>query len=328
MTENKMTENRMTEERTAEEIHSFYKADGAPENPEADYIVRATAYNGQVRALAIRSTALCSEALRIHQTSPVATAALGRFLSGSLLLADSLKSEDDTQTTIIRCDGPIHGMTAVCDSKGNVRGYCNEPVVENTFHYPGKLDVGSAIGQGILTVIRDFGLKEPYVGAVELISGEIAEDFTRYLAESEQTPSIMSLGVLLDGNGVAHAGGFLIQLLPGAEEDIIEIMEKRAGGGFPDVTFLMKEGMNPEKILDMFLGDPGINYLSATKVSYTCNCSRDRMERNLITLGKVQLDELSEDENGISLECHFCDKVYSFDREALHRLSSLSIAAE
>jgi molecular chaperone Hsp33 len=177
-------------------------------------------------------------------------------------------------------------------------------------------------------VIRDLGLKEPYVGNVKLVSGEIAEDFTRYLAESEQTPSIMSLGVLLDSKGVAQAGGFLVQLLPGAGEDIIETIEKRAGGGFPDVSFLMKEGMNPEQILDIFLGDPEINYLSATKVSYACNCSQDRMERNLITLGKVQLDELSEDVNGISLECHFCDKVYSFDRESLLRLSSLIGNAE
>ena len=309
-----MTENR----------HSFYKADGAPEDQAADYIVRATAYGGQVRALAIRSTALCREALAIHKTSPVATAALGRFLSGSLLLADNLKSEQDTQTTIIRCDGPLHGMTAVCDAMGSVRGYCNEPVVENTFHYPGKLDVGAAVGSGILTVIRDLGMKEPYVGTVQLVSGEIAEDFTYYLAASEQTPSIMSLGVLLEKGGVAHAGGFLVQLMPGAGEDMIELMEKRAAGGFPDVTYLMNEGMNPEQILDMFLGDPQIEYLTATQVHYSCNCSRDRMERNLLTLGKTQLDELSEDPNGISLECHFCDKIYSFDRKSLLDLSSLS----
>jgi len=303
---------------------SFYKADGAPEDKDAGYIVRATAYGGQVRALAIRSTALCREALAIHKTSPVAAAALGRFLSGSLLLADNLKSEDDTQTTIIRCEGPLHGMTAVCDAKGNVRGYCNEPVVENTFHYPGKLDVGAAVGAGILTVIRDFGLKEPYVGTVQLVSGEIAEDFTYYLAVSEQTPSIMSLGVLLEDNDVAHAGGFLVQLMPGAGEDIIELMEKRSGGGFPDVTFLLKEGMNPEQILDMFLGDPEINFLNASRVQYACNCSRERMERNLLTLGKAELDDLAKDEKGISLECHFCDKIYSFDRESILSLSKLS----
>ena len=303
---------------------SFYRADGTPEDIQADYIVRATAYGGHVRALAIRSTALCRKALEIHKTSPVAAAALGRFLSGSLLLADNLKSEEDTQTTIIRCDGPIHGMTAVCDAKGNVRGYCNEPVVENTFHYPGKLDVGAAVGNGVLTVIRDFGLKEPYVGTVQLVSGEIAEDFTYYLAASEQTPSIMSLGVLLGADGIVHAGGFLVQLMPGAGEDLIELMEKRAGGGFPDVTFLMNEGMNPEQILDMFLGDPEIHYLTATRVQYSCNCSRDRMERNLMTLGKNELLELSKDAKGISLECHFCDKIYSFDQESLLRLASLT----
>jgi len=307
-----------------ENKNSFYKTDGTPEDPQADYIVRATAFNGQVRALAIRSTSLCREALRIHRTSPVATAALGRFLSGSLLLADNLKSEEDTQTTIIRCDGPLHGMTAVCDAKGNVRGYCNEPVVENTFHAPGKLDVGAAVGNGILTVIRDFGLKEPYVGTVKLVSGEIAEDFTYYLAVSEQTPSIMSLGVLVDNSGVVHAGGFLVQVMPGAGDDLLDFLEKRAGGGFPDVTFLMSEGMNPEKILDMFLGDPQIEYLTATQVQFSCNCSRDRMERNLLTLGKAQLDELSEDEKGISLECHFCGTKYQFDRESLLALSSLS----
>ena len=307
-----------------ENKHLFYKADGAPEDPAADYIVRATAYDGQVRALAIRSTSLCREVLAIHKTSPVATAALGRFLSGSLLLADNLKSEQDTQTTIIRCDGPLQGMTAVCDATGNIRGYCNEPVVENTFHYPGKLNVGAAVGKGILTVIRDLGLKEPYVGSVQLVSGEIAEDFTYYLAASEQTPSIMSLGVLLDKDGVTQAGGFLVQLLPGAAEDLIDRMEKRAEGGFPDVTFLMNEGMNPEQILDMFLGDPEIDYLTATQVQYSCTCSRDRMERNLLTLGKMQLDELSEDPKGISLECHFCDKIYSFDRKSLLELSLLS----
>jgi len=282
---------------------------------EQDYIVCAAAFEGKVRALAIRSTNLCRESLAIHKTSPVATAALGRFLTGSLLLADTLKGEDDTQTTNIRCDGPIRGMTAVCDSKGNVRGYCNVPVVENTFHYPGKMDVGAAVGNGMLTVIRDLGLKEPYVGSVELISGEIAEDFTYYLAVSEQTPSILSLGVLLDSNGLKHAGGFLVQLMPGAGEEMIDYLEKRAYGGFPDVTFLLEEGMSPEQILDLFLGDPEIQYLSTKNVRFQCNCSRDRMERNLMTLGVSDLQDLGNDDNGIRLECHFCDKMYSFSKE-------------
>lgn len=303
-----------------EEKKSFYRADGAPEDPDADYIVRATAYEGHVRALAIRSTQLCRDALAAHRTSPVATAALGRFLTASLLLADNLKSAEDTQTTNIRCDGPIHGMTAVCDAAGNVRGYCNVPVVETTLHSPGKLNVGAAVGSGMLTVIRDLGLKEPYIGSVELVSGEIAEDFTYYLAVSEQTPSIVALGVLLDANGVSHAGGYMIQVMPGAGEDVISRLEERAQGGFPDVTFLLNEGLNPEKILDMFLGDPDIAYLGASTVRFKCNCSRDRMERNLLTLGAKQLHELAMDENGIRLECHFCEKGYVFSREDILQL--------
>ena len=287
---------------------------------DTDYIVRATAFDGRVRAIAIRSTYLCRASLAIHKTSPVATAALGRFLTGSLLLSDTLKSDGDTQTTSIRCEGPIHGMTAVCDAKGHVRGYCHEPVVENTFHFPGKLDVGAAIGKGMLTVIRDMGMKEPYVGSVQLVSGEIAEDFTYYLAVSEQTPSVMSLGVLLNRDGVTHAGGFLVQLMPGAGEDLIDYLEKRACGGFPDVTFLLSEGMTPEQVLDLFLGDPDIQYLNTSPVSYECNCSRDRMERNLMTLGIAELEDLGRDQKGITLECHFCDQVYSFSQEELHAL--------
>ncbi|MBR4819503.1 MAG: Hsp33 family molecular chaperone HslO [Clostridiales bacterium] len=282
---------------------------------DSDYIVTATALSGKVRALAIRSTNLVKEALRIHNTSPVATAALGRFLTGTLFLADTLKGEGDSLTTNIRSDGPLQGMTAVADSHGNVRGYCLEPVVETTYHRPGKLNVGAAVGNGKLTVVKDFGLKEPYVGQVELVSGEIAEDFTYYLASSEQTPSIVSLGVGIDANGVTCAGGFMVQLLPGADEETISYLENRVSGGFPDVTFLLNEGMNPEKILDMFLGDKDICFLEGRKVAYKCNCSRDRMERNLMAIGKKDLTELSEDPNGIDLECHFCDQKYHFSQE-------------
>jgi molecular chaperone Hsp33 len=206
-------------------------------------------------------------------------------------------------------------MTAVADSHGNVRGYCLEPVVETTYHRPGKLNVGAAVGNGKLTVVKDFGLKEPYVGQVELVSGEIAEDFTYYLASSEQTPSIVSLGVGIDANGVTCAGGFMVQLLPGADEETISYLEDRVSGGFPDVTFLLQEGMNPEKILDMFLGDKEICFLEGRKVAYKCNCSRERMERNLMAIGKKDLTELSEDPNGIDLECHFCDQKYHFSQE-------------
>lgn len=295
-------------------MDDFYLAPGSPTD-DSDYIVTATALSGKVRALAIRSTNLVKEALRIHNTSPVATAALGRFLTGTLFLADTLKGEGDSLTTNIRSDGPLQGMTAVADSHGNVRGYCLEPVVETTYHRPGKLNVGAAVGNGKLTVVKDFGLKEPYVGQVELVSGEIAEDFTYYLASSEQTPSIVSLGVGIDANGVTCAGGFMVQLLPGADEETISYLENRVSGGFPDVTFLLNEGMNPEKILDMFLGDKDICFLEGRKVAYKCNCSRDRMERNLMAIGKKDLTELSEDPNGIDLECHFCDQKYHFSQE-------------
>lgn len=302
-------------------MDDFYLAPGSPTDG-SDYIVTATALSGKVRALAVRSTELVKEALRIHKTSPVATAALGRFLTGTLFVADTLKGEGDTITANIRSDGPLQGMTAVADSHGNVRGYCLEPVVETTYQRPGKLNVGAAVGSGKLTVVKDFGLKEPYVGQVELISGEIAEDFTYYFASSEQTPSIVSLGVSLDTNGVTCAGGFMVQLLPGADEETISYLEDRVNGGFPEVSFLLQEGMNPEKILDMFLGDKDICFLEGRKVAYKCNCSRDRMERNLMAIGKKDLTELSLDPNGIDLECHFCDQRYHFSQEDVKALIS------
>ena len=302
-------------------MDDFYLAPGSPTDG-SDYIVTATALSGKVRALAVRSTEIVKEALRIHKTSPVATAALGRFLTGTLFVADTLKGEGDTITANIRSDGPLQGMTAVADSHGNVRGYCLEPVVETTYQRPGKLNVGAAVGSGKLTVVKDFGLKEPYVGQVELISGEIAEDFTYYFASSEQTPSIVSLGVSLDTNGVTCAGGFMVQLLPGADEETISYLEDRVNGGFPEVSFLLQEGMNPEKILDMFLGDKDICFLEGRKVAYKCNCSRDRMERNLMAIGKKDLTELSLDPNGIDLECHFCDQRYHFSQEDVKALIS------
>ena len=302
-------------------MDDFYLAPGSPTDG-SDYIVTATALSGKVRALAVRSTEIVKEALRIHKTSPVATAALGRFLTGTLFVADTLKGEGDTITANIRSDGPLQGMTAVADSHGNVRGYCLEPVVETTYHRPGKLNVGAAVGSGKLTVVKDFGLKEPYVGQVELISGEIAEDFTYYFASSEQTPSIVSLGVSLDTNGVTCAGGFMVQLLPGADEETISYLEDRVNGGFPEVSFLLQEGMNPEKILDMFLGDKDICFLEGRKVAYKCNCSRDRMERNLMAIGKKDLTELSLEPNGIDLECHFCDQRYHFSQEDVKALIS------
>lgn len=291
---------------------SFYHAKGSPEEPDQDYMVTAVALGGKVRVLSARTTNLCKEALRIHGTSPTATAALGRFLTGTLLLAASLKGKDSSVTANIRCDGPLKGMTAVCNSTGGVKGYCIEPVVPTVNRAPGKLDVSAAIGNGMLSIVKDLGLKEPYVGTCELISGEIAEDFTYYLAVSEQTRSIMSLGVLMNSSGVLHAGGFLVQLMPEAGEQEIVYLEQRASGGFPDITYLLSEGLRPEHIADMFIGDPDIHFLSGNPVRYECGCSREKMERNLITLGKKELETLASDPDGIELCCHFCDAKYHF----------------
>jgi len=292
----------------------FYHAPGAPEDANADYLVTATALGGRVRALSVRTTQLCNKAMQIHGTSPSATVALGRFMTGSLLLASNLKGENDTITVNIRSDGPIRGMTAVCDSAGNVKAYCIEPIVETVLHEPGKLDISAVVGKGILTVVRDFGMKEPYIGSAELVSGEIGEDFAYFLGVSEQTRSVVSLGVLVDAEGVRHAGGFMVQLMPDAGDEVADYLEQRAAGGFPGVTFLLSEGMNPEKLLDMFLGDPEICFLSGRPVQYACSCSRERMERSLTALGNKDLAELAEDPEGITLECHFCGSKYHFDR--------------
>lgn len=291
---------------------SFYHAKGSPEEPDQDYMVTAMALGGKVRVLSARTTNICKEALRIHAMSPVATAALGRFLTGTLLLGANLKGDNCSITANIRSSGPIKGMTSVCNSSGGVKGYCIEPVVPTVNRAPGKLDVSAAIGKGMLSVVKDLGLKEPYVGMCELISGEIAEDFTYYLATSEQTRSIMSLGVLMNSEGVLHAGGFLVQLMPEAGEQEIEYLEKRASGGFPDITYLLSEGLNPEHIADMFIGDPDIQFLSGNPVRYECECSREKMERNLIALGKTELENLATDPDGIELCCHFCDAKYRF----------------
>lgn len=306
----------------SEKNNSVYCAPGAPKDQSEDYRVIATALDGQVRAVAIRSTQICQRAKEIFDLSPVATVALGRFMTGALLLSSNLKNAGDTLTAHIHCEGPIKGVTVICDSSGHVKGYCVEPIVETSYYKPGKINVAAAIEKGLLTVIKDSGFKEPYVGSVELISGEIGEDFAYYLGVSEQTKSVIALGVLLTADGVKHAGGFMIQLMPGAEDRIVDYLEKRATGGFPDVTYLFEEGFNPEQILDLFLGDPQIKYLSAQPVSYRCDCSKMRMERALIALGKVELKSLIQENKPVEISCHFCNAKYSFSPVELTELYS------
>lgn len=289
------------------------------QDPGGDYIVRATALKGAVRAFACRTTETCREAARMHKLSPLAAAALGRLMSGVLMLTQDLKQTEDSITAIISGSGPLQGLTVIGEGDATVRGLVIQPVVETSYIRPGKLDVGSAVGEGTLTIMRDMGLKEPYVGKVRLVSGEIAEDLTYYLAVSEQIPSAVSLGVQLDRDGILYAGGMMIQLMPDAGDEVAEHLESRIGG-FPEISHLMSEGFNPHQILDLLFGDPDIQYLGVTPCSYACHCSRDRMERNLLTLGREELTGLAGDPAGINLECHFCDQQYHFDRQDIEKL--------
>ncbi|HBP38588.1 MAG TPA: Hsp33 family molecular chaperone HslO [Clostridiales bacterium] len=287
--------------------------------PAGDYIVRAIARQGTIRAFACRTTETCREAVRVHQLSPLASAALGRLMSGVLMLARDLKRAEDSITAIIHCQGPLQGLTVIGEGDATVRGLVSQPVVETRYIRPGKLDVGSAVGAGTLTIIRDLGLKEPYAGKVRLVSGEIAEDLTYYLAVSEQIPTAVSLGVSLDQQGVRLAGGLMVQLMPDAGDEAAAWLEQRVAG-FPEISYLLGEGFNPHQILDLLLGDPEIRYLEVTPCAYACHCTRDRMERNLITLGRSELEKMAADPNGIQLECHFCNQHYHFSQAALQNL--------
>ena len=293
-----------------------YYVPGAPEDLRKDHIVRAEGLGGLVKCLCVSTKTVCETARVMHQMSPVATAALGRFMTGSILISESMKNPGDTQTTIIRGDGPMEGMTCVTDFGFKVRAYPMEPVVPTEYHKPGKINVGAAVGKGSLTVVRDIGLKEPYVGVSELVSGEIAEDFAYYLAKSEQTKSIVSLGVLLEKGEVSHAGGLMVQLLPGAGEDEISYLEKRAAG-FPEISFLFSEGFTPAQIIDLFMGDPDLKYLDGQEVEFKCNCSRERMLSGLAALGKKDLEEITKDGKPIETVCRFCNSKYVFEPDEL-----------
>ena len=293
-----------------------YHVPGAPVDLNKDHIVRAEGLGGLVKCLCIRTRTVCETARVMHQMSPAATAALGRFMTGSLLISESMKNKTDSQTTIIKGDGPMEGMTCVTDFGFKVRAYPVEAVVPTEYHKPGKINVGAAVGKGSLTVVRDIGLKEPYVGVSELVSGEIAEDFAYYLAKSEQTKSIVSLGVLIEGGHVSEAGGLMIQLLPGAGEDEISYLEKRASG-FPEISFLFKEGFTPAQIIDLFMGDPDLKYLDGQEVEFKCNCSRERMLSGLAALGKSDIEEITKDGKPIETVCRFCNSKYVFEPSEL-----------
>lgn len=286
-----------------------------------DHIIRATAAGGTVRALAAVTTNIVEEARRVHDLSPVASAALGRTLTAAVLMSRLLEGARDTVTIQVKGDGPLGGIVVVSDSNANVRGYVNNPKVYLPLNEFGKLDVAAAIGKnGYLNVIRDLGLKEPYVGYVDLISGEIGDDIAYYYAFSEQIPSIVALGVLVDTDEkIINAGGYIIQLMPGADDKIINYLENTVAS-IPSVTQLLSYGEMPEGILDIILGGKDLKIASKTPCNYVCNCSRERMERNIISLGRKELEEIMDEQHGIETQCHFCNRKYQFSDEDLKKM--------
>jgi molecular chaperone Hsp33 len=285
-----------------------------------DYIVRATAGDHQIRAFAATTREMVEEARKAHNTSPVATAALGRLLTAGSMMGIMMKGEDDILTIKIQGSGPIEGLTVTSDSKGNVKGYVYNPGVMLPPNQAGKLDVGGAVGEGVLSVIQDIGLKEPYVGQTILIGGEIAEDLTYYYANSEQTPSSVALGVLMNKeNTVKQAGGFIIQLLPGASDEMIEKLEKKLGE-ITSITTLLDEGNTPEMILEHILGEFGMEIMELIPTRFHCNCDKKRVEKALISVGRKDLQEMIDDEKSIEVNCHFCNKNYEFTVEDLKEL--------
>lgn len=290
-----------------------------PDDYTGDYIVQATAFNGMVQAISVRSTETCREMAGIHSLSPVSAAALGRVCSALFIMSRDLKSNTGSVSATIKCDGEIGGIFGICTADAKVRGYVSNPLAETAYKSQGKLDVGTAVGMGTLTVVKDLGLKEPYSGRVELVSGEIAEDFASYYLLSEQIPSVISLGVGMSRDGITSAGGLMIRILPGAGEDIISYLESRAAG-FPQISWLLEEGFTPEQIIDLFLGDPDIRYYDRTPCGHECTCSRDRMLRNLITLGRDELKSLLEDPADLELNCHFCNSRYNFTNSDVKKI--------
>lgn len=285
-----------------------------------DYIIRATAANNQIRAFACTSRNLVEYARSTHNTSPVVTAALGRLLTAGAMMGSMMKGENDLLTLKINGDGPVQGLLVTADSKANVKGYAYQPDVMLPPSPLGKLDVGRAVGKGFLTVIKDMGLKEPYSGQTDLVSGEIAEDITYYYATSEQVPSSVALGVLMNrDNTVKVAGGFMIQLLPFAEEEVIEKLEEKISK-VTSITSMLDNAMTPEMILEELLGDLGLEIKDKIPTKFECNCSKERVEKAIISIGKKDIQEMIDDNEPIEVNCHFCNKHYMFSVDDLKKI--------
>ena len=286
----------------------------------ADYIIRATAAEGQVRAFAATTRDMVEDAKNAHNTSPVATAALGRLLTAGAMMGVMMKGEKDLLTLRIECQGPIEGLLVTANAQGDVKGYAFNPDVILPPSDKGKLDVGGALDLGVLSVIKDIGLKEPYVGQTILVTSEIAEDLTYYFANSEQVPSSVALGVLMNkDNTVRQAGGFIIQLLPGASDEIIDKLEQRLGE-ISSITALLDAGKTPEEILNDLLGDFGLEILDKIPTRFHCDCEKSRVEKALISIGRKELQEMIDEGKEIEVSCHFCGKNYTFTVDELKEM--------
>ncbi len=282
-----------------------------------DYIVRATAADHQLRAFAVTSRDIVEKAREIHNTSPVATAAIGRLLTAASMMGSMMKGEKDVLTLQIECGGPIGGITVTADSNADVKGYVNNPNVILPPNAQGKLDVSGALGPGFLNVIKDIGLREPYNGQTHLVSGEIAEDLTYYFATSEQVPSSVGLGVLMDkDNHVRQAGGFIIQVMPDTDDEVINKLEARLGE-VHSVTDMLDKGMTPEDILGYVLDGMDVEILETIPTQYKCNCSVERVSKAIASIGKKDLQEMIDDGKPIEVNCQFCGSHYKFDTEQL-----------
>ncbi len=286
----------------------------------SDYMIRAVAANSQIRAFAAVTTDVVETARKDHNTSPVATAALGRLLTGGVMMGAMMKGEKDILTLQVHAGGPLQGITVTADSKGNVKGYVGNPNVCIPANSKGKLDVAGAVGVGFMNIIKDMGLKEPYVGQVALQTSEIAEDLTYYFATSEQVPSAVGLGVLMNkDNTVRQAGGFIVQLMPFAEEEVVAKLEENVQK-ITSVTDLLEEGHTPESLLEKVLDGFDIEIHDRMDTKFYCNCSKERVEKALISIGRKELNELIQEGKEVEMNCHFCNTNYVFSVEELKEI--------